>query len=82
MSAAPKSKAKPKKMGRPPKPGGRDVLVAGRVPPSTAAKLDAIAKKYGYTRSETIRRVIEASAVVADIELKPRSTMPKAKREK
>lgn len=75
MSTTPK----PKKIGRPPKPGGRDVLVAGRVPPSTAAKLDAIAKKYGYTRSETLRQVIEASSIVVDIELKPRVTPPKLK---
>jgi len=75
MSTTPK----PKKMGRPPKPGGRDVLVAGRVPASTAAKLDAIAKKQGYTRSETVRRVIEAGVIVVDIELKPPAAKAKAK---
>lgn len=64
--------AKPKKMGRPPKPGGQDVLVAGRVPPLTAAKLDAIAKKYKITRSEALRRTIEASAVITEVEVKPR----------
>ncbi len=65
---------KPKKMGRPPKPGGQDVLVAGRVPPATAAKLDALAKKCGINRSEALRRVIEASAIITEIELKPRAT--------
>lgn len=62
-------KAKPKKLGRPPKPGGRDVLVAGRVPPETAAALDAFVKAKKITRSEALRRMIEASLVVADIKL-------------
>jgi Ribbon-helix-helix protein, copG family len=61
--------AKPKKMGRPPKPGGQDVLVAGRVPRSTAAKLAALAKKYKINRSEALRRVIEASVFIANSEL-------------
>lgn len=55
MSIAPK----PKKMGRPKKPGGHDVLVAGRVPPATAEALDAFSKKNGISRSEALRRVIE-----------------------
>lgn len=75
MSVAPKSK----KMGRPPKPGGRDVLVAGRVPPSTAAKLAAIASKYQITRSEALRRVIEASSIITDIEVKPTKAKAKGK---
>ena len=69
--------AKPKKMGRPPKPGGQDVLVAGRVPPSTAAKLEAFAKKEGINRSEALRRAIEASVIIAEIEL-PASRKAKA----
>jgi Ribbon-helix-helix protein, copG family len=46
--------------GRPLKPGGQDVLVAGRIPPSLAAVLDAYADKAGITRSEAVRRLIEA----------------------
>ncbi len=56
MSASPK----PKKIGRPRKPGGHDVLVAGRVPTAIAAMLDAYADKEGITRSEAVRRLIEA----------------------
>jgi hypothetical protein len=74
MSAAPKSK----KMGRPRKPGGHDVLVAGRVPTATAAALHAYAKKKGINRSEALRRMIEASLVVADTEL-PTARRVKAK---
>lgn len=72
------TKAKPKKMGRPPKPGGRDVLVAGRVPPETAAKLKAFVKMKGINTSEALRRMIEASLVVADIDL-PASRKMKSK---
>lgn len=54
------TKPKPKKMGRPPKPGGHDVLVAGRVPISIAASLDAYAKKVAISRSEAVRQLIEA----------------------
>lgn len=54
------TKPKPKKMGRPPKPGGHDVLVAGRVPISIAAALDAYAKKTAISRSEAVRQLIEA----------------------
>jgi hypothetical protein len=46
--------------GRPPKPGGQDVLVAGRVPTAVAAALDGYAGKAGITRSEAVRRLIEA----------------------
>jgi hypothetical protein len=46
--------------GRPPKPGGHDVLVAGRIPPSLAVVLDVYADKAGITRSEAVRRLIEA----------------------
>lgn len=56
MSTAPKSK----KMGRPPKPGGHDVLVAGRVPTSVAVALDAYAKKSEITRSEAVRQLVES----------------------
>ncbi len=55
MSATPL----PKKMGRPPKPGGHDVLVAGRVPTATAAAIDAYAKRSEITRSEAVRRLVE-----------------------
>jgi hypothetical protein len=54
------SHSKPKKIGRPLKPGGHDVLVAGRVRPDTAALLETFAKKAGITRSEAVRRLIEA----------------------
>jgi len=50
---------KPKRMGRPPKPGGRDVLVAGRVPPPVVVVLDAFAEKTGVSRSEAVRQLIE-----------------------
>lgn len=66
-------------MGRPPKPGGRDVLVAGRVPPMTAAKLGAFAKRHKISRSEALRRVIEASAVITEIDDEPRSLKAKGK---
>jgi hypothetical protein len=46
-------------MGRPPKPGGHDVLVAGRVPTATAAAIDAYAKRSEITRSEAVRRLVE-----------------------
>ena len=46
--------------GRPPKPGGRDVLVAGRIPAALAVALNTYAQKAGITRSEAVRRVIEA----------------------
>lgn len=54
------AKPQPKKMGRPPKPGGHDVLVAGRVPTATAAAVDAFAKRSEITRSEAVRQLIEA----------------------
>jgi len=47
-------------MGRPPKPGGHNVLVAGRVPAATAAAVDAYAKKFEITRSDAVRQLIEA----------------------
>ena len=53
------SALKPKKLGRPPKPEGRAVLVAGRVPPATAAAVDAYARKNAINRSEAVRELIE-----------------------
>ena len=46
--------------GRPKKPGGQDVLVAGRIPPPLVVTLDAYAAKLGITRSEAVRQLIEA----------------------
>ena len=53
------SALKPKKLGRPPKPEGRAVLVAGRVTPATAAAVDAYATKNAINRSEAVRELIE-----------------------
>jgi len=51
---------KPKKRGRP-STGGRDPLVAARLPPTLTAAIDAWAAKAGdgVTRSEAIRRLVE-----------------------
>ena len=46
--------------GRPRKPGGHDVLIAGRIPPALVVVLDAYADKTGITRSEAVRKLIEA----------------------
>jgi hypothetical protein len=55
MSSSPK----PKKMGRPPKPEGQAVLLAGRVAPATANEVDAYAKRNSINRSEAVRRLVE-----------------------
>jgi uncharacterized protein YgbK (DUF1537 family) len=59
------SALKPKKLGRPPNPEGRAVLVAGRVPPATAAAVDAYAKKRASNRSEAVRELIERALAMA-----------------
>ncbi len=51
---------KPAKMGRPRKPGGRDVLIAGRLPVPIAMALDLYADRTGLTRSQAVRRLIES----------------------
>ena len=53
------SNPKPKKMGRPPKPEGQAVLLAGRVPPATANEVDAYAKRNSINRSKAVRRLVE-----------------------
>jgi hypothetical protein len=50
---------KPKKMGRPPKPEGQAVLLAGKVSPAIAAAVDVYARKERINRSEAIRRLVE-----------------------
>ena len=47
-------------MGRPLKPGGHDVLLAGRVPTALAAAVGTFAKTADITRSEAVRQLIEA----------------------
>jgi len=55
MSAKPK---KPK-LGRPPLAGERGILLAGRVAPIIAGRVDDYAKGEGITRSEAVRQLIE-----------------------
>jgi hypothetical protein len=55
MSAKPKVR----KPGRPPLAGERGILLAGRVAPTIAERVDAYAAKAGITRSEAVRRLIE-----------------------
>lgn len=47
-------------MGRPPKPDGAGVLVAARLPPTLAAAMDLYAGHAEITRSQAVRRLIEA----------------------
>lgn len=49
-----------KKMGRPPKEEGAAVVVPARLPPALVTALDAWASAAGITRSEAMRRLIEA----------------------
>ena len=63
------SALRPKKLGRPPNPEGRTVLVAGRVPPATADAVDAYARKNAINRSEAVWRLIEQA--LAKGEAKP-----------
>ncbi len=59
MSRPRKTGAAPKrKMGRP--ATGRDPMLGGRVPAETIAAIDAYAAKVGTTRSDAMRRLIEA----------------------
>jgi len=51
-------KAIPKKRGRP--ATGKDPLVAARLPQTMIAALDKRAEAEGVTRSETMRRLLEA----------------------
>jgi hypothetical protein len=46
--------------GRPPKPGGTDPGIFTRLPPKTLKALDDHAAEKGITRSEAVRRLIEA----------------------
>jgi hypothetical protein len=48
----------PKKRGRP--ATGKDPLVTARLPQDMIASLDAYAERDGVTRSEVMRRLIEA----------------------
>jgi hypothetical protein len=55
------SKRKPtKKMGRPPKAEGAAIVVPARLPPPIAAAVDEYALSHAITRSEAVRRLIEA----------------------
>ncbi|WP_439610024.1 hypothetical protein [Reyranella sp.] len=56
----PRARKPRKKMGRPPKPGGAGVLVAARLPPALAAAMDLYADRVEITRSQAVRRLIEA----------------------
>ena len=47
-----------KKRGRPPRPGGRDPVVAVRLPPAIVAELDRMAALEGG-RANVLRRLVE-----------------------
>jgi hypothetical protein len=49
-----------KRMGRPPKEEGAAAVVPARLPPALATAVDAYAAGAGITRSEAVRRLIEA----------------------
>ena len=60
------NKGKPKKIDpketrtrAPPRPGGRDPVVAVRLPPAIVAEVDLVAEKDGVGRSEAMRRLLE-----------------------
>jgi metal-responsive CopG/Arc/MetJ family transcriptional regulator len=46
-------------MGRPPKEEGAAIVVPARLPPALASAVDAHAEKFGFTRSEAVRQLIE-----------------------
>ena len=52
-------KAAPKRMGRPPKPGGKDPVVPVRLPRDMLAQIEATAEAAGVSRSDAVRRAIE-----------------------
>jgi hypothetical protein len=54
------SDIKKSRRGRPPKLGGADPGIFTRLPPETLRALDAHAAKSDITRSEAVRRLIEA----------------------
>ncbi len=61
MSApAKKAASRPKRMGRPPKPGGRDPVVTGRVSSRVIEAMEAWAEKNGLTKSAAMAKLIEA----------------------
>jgi hypothetical protein len=47
--------------GRPPRPNGPDPVIPVRLPKATAAKIQRLADEAGTTRSEIVRKIIEAS---------------------
>jgi hypothetical protein len=66
-----KSIPKKRGRGRPPRPGGRDPVLAVRLPPAIIAKVDLVAEKEGIGRSEAMRRLLEgalATPSAAEIE--------------
>ena len=54
------SDIKKSRRGRPPKLGGTDPGIFTRLPPKTLKALDDHAAQKGITRSEAVRRLIEA----------------------
>ena len=52
-------KAAPKRMGRPPKPGGRDPVVPVRLPREMLDQIDAEASAEGVSRSDAVRQAID-----------------------
>jgi Ribbon-helix-helix protein, copG family len=56
----PISKPKGKRIGRPPRPGGRDPVIAVRLPRELLAQVDEWADGIGANRSDAIRRLLEA----------------------
>jgi Ribbon-helix-helix protein, copG family len=67
MTKSPKAAPK-RKPGRPAS-GGRDPAIQVRMSPALTAEIDAWASKAGTTRSEAIRRLIEAG-----LKLRPKPT--------
>jgi len=48
------------KRGRPPKAGGADLSIPARLSPKLVDQLDTYAEETGISRSEAVRRLIEA----------------------
>jgi Ribbon-helix-helix protein, copG family len=61
----------PKKRGRgrPPRPGGRDPVVAVRLPPTIITEVDLVAEREGIGRSEAVRRLLEDAVARSSAEV-------------
>jgi hypothetical protein len=52
-------KAAPKRMGRPPKPGGKDPAITVRLPRDVITQIDATAEIAGVSRSDAVRKLVD-----------------------